>query len=243
MISSIVDYKIKCLAVDDEAYAVDIIAHYIEKTPFLQLVAKTTNPFEALELVKLGKVDLVFLDIQMRDLSGIQFLNICGTNVKVILTTAYPQYAIEGFELNVLDYLLKPISFERFYKAADKARLLLDLEIQAKHIGKPENNFLFVKGSAKNELIKVKYSSIRYLEGLKNYISIYTETERLITYHSLRDMELLLPKSQFLRIHKSYIIAVQHIEKIDGNKVCIGDEWLPISETYKKVLLKEISKE
>ncbi|MGF1924278.1 MAG: LytR/AlgR family response regulator transcription factor [Bacteroidia bacterium] len=223
---------IRCLAVDDEAYASEIIASYIKKTPFLELVGTTVNAFEAIEMVQNNLVDVVFLDIQMPELSGIQFLKVCGDKCKVILTTAYPEYAVEGFNLDVVDYLLKPVSYERFYKAAVKLQL---------SVGKPTSSeFMFVKGASKNKFVKLNYNEILYIEGLKNYVSIFTSSQRIITYQSLRDLENNLPSPPFFRVHKSYIISTTNVKMIEGNTVYIGDQSIPIGETYKEQFFKMI---
>lgn len=235
---------IRCLAVDDEAYASEIIAAYIRKTPFLELVGTTTNAFEALNLVQEGKVDLVFLDIQMPELTGIQFLKICGEKCKVILTTAYSEYALEGFDLNVVDYLLKPVSYERFYKAVAKAQQLINpvkpsIQEQPLPVTQP-NDFIFIKGDAKNKFLKVDYKDILYIEGLKNYVSIYTSQQRIITYQTLKELEVLLPRPPFYRVHKSYILSIDKIKLIDGYMVFIEDQSLPIGETYRDEFLRVI---
>lgn len=223
---------IRCLAVDDEAYASEIIANYISNTPFLKLVGTTTNAFEALTLVQNDMVDVVFLDIQMPELSGIQFLKICGEKCKVILTTAYSEYALEGFDLDVVDYLLKPISYDRFYKAALKTQLLID---------KPHSSeFMFIKGDAKNKFLKINYNEILYIEGLKNYVSIFTHSQRIITYQTLRDLEIQLPSPPFYRVHKSYIVSTINIKMVDGNTVYIADQLIPIGETYKEEFFRVI---
>ncbi|KQS35976.1 LytTR family DNA-binding domain-containing protein [Pedobacter sp. Leaf194] len=230
---------IRCLAVDDEAYASDIIAAFINKTPFLELVATTTNAFEALGMVQEGKIDLVFLDIQMPELTGIQFLKICGDKCKVILTTAYPEYALDGFDLNVVDYLLKPISYERFYQAAQKARQIISpTPIEAAPLSTSVSDFIFIKGDTKNKFIKVNYNEILYIEGLKNYVSVYTATQRIITYQSLRELETQLPHPPFYRVHKSYIISLEKIKTIDGNALFIADQSIPIGDTYKEDFFK-----
>jgi len=230
---------IRCLAVDDEAYASDIIASFVNKTPFLELVGTTTNPFEALNMVQENKVDLVFLDIQMPELTGIQFLKICGDKCKVILTTAYPEYALDGFDLNVVDYLLKPISYERFYKAAQKAQQII-LPAQNEVVSSPGqvNDFVFIKGDTKNKFIKVNYNEILYIEGLKNYVSVYTANQRIITYQPLRELETQLPHPPFYRVHKSYIISLEKIKMIDGNALYIGDQSIPIGDTYREAFFK-----
>ncbi|RNL54189.1 LytR/AlgR family response regulator transcription factor [Pedobacter jejuensis] len=230
---------IRCLAVDDEAYASDIIATFINKTPFLTLVATTTNAFEALSLVQDGKVDLVFLDIQMPELTGIQFLKICGDKCKVILTTAYPEYALDGFDLDVVDYLLKPISYERFYKAAQKAQQMISPTPQeAVQQITTTSDFIFIKGDTKNKFIKVNYNEILYIEGLKNYVSVYTANQRIITYQSLRELETQLPHPPFCRVHKSYIISLEKIKMVDGNALYIGEQSIPIGDTYREEFFK-----
>jgi len=230
---------IRCLAVDDESYASDIIAAFINKTPFLTLVGTTTNAFEALNLVQNGQVDLVFLDIQMPELTGIQFLKICGDKCRVILTTAYPEYALDGFDLDVVDYLLKPISYERFYKAAQKAQQII-APAQNEVVNQPAttNDFIFIKGDTKNKFIKVNYNEILYIEGLKNYVSVYTANQRIVTYQALRELETQLPQPPFYRVHKSYIISLEKIKMIDGNTLYIGDQSIPIGDTYKEDFFK-----
>ena len=235
---------IRCLAVDDEAYASEIIAGYISKTDDLELVGTTTNPFEAIKLVQEGQVDLVFLDIQMPELNGIQFLKICGGKCKVILTTAYTEYALEGFEHDVIDYLLKPVPYDRFYRSVIKAKLLLEKTVQntepAPGVVPPVLDYLFIKGDSKNKFIKVDLKDILYVEGLKNYLSVYTFTQRLITYQSLKDFESQLSDKQFMRVHKSYIVSLNQISSIDGNTIYIKDRSIPIGETYKELFFKTI---
>lgn len=226
---------IRCLAVDDEAYAAEIIAGFVRKTPFLELVGISTSALEALHLVQEDRVDLVFLDIQMPDLSGIQFLKAIGNRCKVVLTTAYPDYALEGYDLDVVDYLMKPIPFERFLRAAHKAQTLIGPSKLS--VGKDvnqERDYLFVKGDSKHKFIKIGYADIRYIEGLKNYVSIYTDKDRMVTYTRLADLEVELPSPPFHRIHKSYIISIKHVKGIEGHQVQIADRYLPIGESYRK---------
>lgn len=238
---------IRCLAVDDEAYAAEILAGYIKKTPSLELVCTTTDPFEAIQLVQSGKVDLVFLDIQMPELNGIQFLKICGRNCKVILTTAYEQYALEGFEHDVVDYLLKPIPYDRFYRSIMKALALLQEHPSSEQshqvplsIPAPVADYLFIKGDSKNKYIKVDLRDILYIEGLKNYISVYTSTQRLITYQSLTAFETQLPAQEFIRIHKSYIVPFGKISTVDGNSLFVNNQLIPIGESFKEAFFSAI---
>jgi DNA-binding LytR/AlgR family response regulator len=244
---------IRCLAVDDEAYAVKIIADYINKIPFLQLVGTTTSAIDALGMVQQGGIDLVFLDIQMPDLTGIQFLKLCGSKCKVILTTAYPEYALEGYEHDVIDYLLKPIAFDRFFKAAQKAQNQLQPVASpvantppvAPISAPPESapDYMFIKGESKNKFLKVSYDDILYVEGLKNYVSVFMPDQRLVTYQTLRDLEAQLPQPPFYRVHKSYIISVDKIRMVDGHTIYIQDQAIPIGETYRDGFYKMIREE
>ncbi len=244
---------IRCLAVDDEAYATKIIADYITKIPFLELVGTTTSAIEALTKVQQGNIELVFLDIQMPDLTGIQFLKLCGSKCKVILTTAYPEYALDGYEHDVLDYLLKPIAFDRFLKAAHKAHAqIMPVKTASSTIPSVQNQenpnvqnaaaneYMFIKGESKNKFLKVNYDDILYIEGLKNYVSLFTSGQRMVTYQTLRDLETQLPQPPFYRVHKSYIISVDKIRMVDGNQVYIGEQPIPIGETYRDGFLKVI---
>ncbi|MBO0359832.1 response regulator transcription factor [Hymenobacter sp. BT186] len=237
---------IRCLAVDDEAPALAILADYISQVPFLTLVGTTTNPIEALTWVQQGRVDLVFLDIQMPKLTGLQFLKLSGNKCKVVLTTAYPEYALEGYENDVVDYLLKPISFERFLKAAQKVLALQPMAPPepapppAAPIGAvpppalaPAVGHMFVKGETKNKFLRVNYTDILYIEGLNNYVSIHLPTQRLVTYQTLRELAETLPQPPFLRVHKSFIVSLDKIRMVDGNTIYIQDKEIPVSETYR----------
>src|ERR1700709_2396884 len=196
---------IRCLVVDDEPLALHILEDYISKMPFLQLVKATTNPIEALTLVQTGNVDLVFLDVQMPELTGIQFLRITNGKAKVISTTAYPQYALEGYELDVIDYLLKPIAFDRFFKSVQKAQGVLQpaaaeaAKPVAADAEKPQQDFLsdFIFVKTEHKIQKVYLNDILFIEGLKDYISIFTKAERIITLQNMKKMEDALPTRHF----------------------------------------------
>ncbi|MCR5888388.1 LytTR family DNA-binding domain-containing protein [Hymenobacter sp. J193] len=234
---------IRCIAVDDEAYAGRLLAAYIEKIPFLTLAGLTTNPIEALQWVQEGRADLVFLDIQMPELTGLQFLKICGHRCKVILTTAYPEYALEGYEHDVVDYLLKPVSFDRFLRAVQKAQALLAPATPAPPVASPAapapaGGYLFVKGDSKNKFMRVSHADILYAEALGNYLALHTANQRLVTYQTLKELADQLPQPAFLRIHKSYLVAVDKISMIDGNILYIGQQELPIGETYRESLYR-----
>jgi two-component system LytT family response regulator len=236
---------IRCLVVDDEPLALHIIEDYISKIPFLQLVKSTTNPIEALTLVQEGGVDLVFLDVQMPELTGIQFLKIANGKVKVILTTAYSQYALEGYELDVVDYLLKPIAFDRFYKSVQKAQLIIHPSAVAAAPVKDDapqqdllSDFIFVK--TEHKIQKVYLHDILFIEGLKDYISIFTSTERIITLQIMKKMEEALPEKHFVRVHKSYIVALNKIDSIERSRIWIKDKIIPVGDTYREEFFKII---
>lgn len=236
---------INCLVVDDEPLALDIIEDYISKIPFLTLYKSFQNPIEALSVVQEGKIDLVFLDVQMPELTGMQFLKIANGKCKVILTTAYPQYAVEGYEHNVVDYLLKPIAFDRFYKAAQKAQEILcniptqpAPQIVEAPVSTFTNTFIFVKTEYKIQ--KIYLNDILFIEGLKDYISIYTNAERIITLQSMKKIDEALPNHQFVRVHKSYIVALDKIESIERSRIIIGDKVIPIGDTHRDYFFKMI---
>ncbi len=235
---------INCLVVDDEPLALDLLEDYISKIPFLTLRKTFRNPIEALSMVHEGKIDLVFLDVQMPELTGIQFLKIANGKCKFILTTAYPEYALEGYEHNVVDYLLKPIAFERFYKAAQKAQDLLTNNVnpgvQQTEIlsNTPIHTFIFVKTEYKIQ--KIYLDDILFIEGLKDYISIYTKSERIVTLQSMKKMDEILPSHQFIRVHKSYIIALDKIESIEKGRIRILDKIIPIGDTFREEFFKMI---
>lgn len=242
---------IRCLVVDDEPLALHILEDYIAKVPFLHLVKATTNPIEALTMVQEGNIDLVFLDVQMPELTGIQFLKIANGKTKVVLTTAYSQYALEGYELDVVDYLLKPIAFDRFFKAAQKAQGIIQPAI-APHVAEQQvqqiqpqqpqqdfmNDFIFVKSEYKIQ--KVYLHQILYIEGLKDYISIFTSTERIITLQNMKKMEETLPDKHFMRVHKSYIVSLNKIDSIERSRIFIGDKVIPVGDTYRDQFFKVI---
>ncbi|GAA4334284.1 LytTR family DNA-binding domain-containing protein [Mucilaginibacter gynuensis] len=231
---------IRCLVVDDEPLALNILEDYISKMPALQLVKATTNPIESLTLVQDGGIDLVFLDVQMPELTGIQFLKISNGKAKVILTTAYPEYALEGYELDVVDYLLKPIAFDRFYKAVQKAQGVLQPSAKpaAPEPVQPQqqqqdflNDFIFVK--TEHKIQKVYLKDILFIEGLKDYISIFTTAERIITLQNMKKMEDALPEKYFIRVHRSYIVSLNKIDSIERSRIFIGDKIIPVGDTYR----------
>ena len=239
---------IRCLIVDDEPLALHILEDYISKVPFMELVKSTTNPIEALTMVQDGNIDLVFLDVQMPELTGIQFLRIANGKTKVILTTAYPQYALEGYELDVVDYLLKPIAFDRFFKSAQKAQGIIHPAKaavpaeQPVQQAQPQNDFMsdFIFVKSEHKIQKVYLHQILFIEGLKDYISIFTTTERIITLQNMKKMEDTLPSQHFVRVHKSYIVALNKIDSIERSRIRIGDKIIPVGDTYRDDFFKII---
>ena len=207
---------INCLVVDDEAPAIKILTSYIDKVPYLQLVASTTDPIEGLKIVAENDIDLIFLDIQMPNITGLEFVEALNGKCKVIFTTAYSQYALDGFNLSVIDYLLKPVSFTRFVKATQKANEALKDKVESKQV---ENDFLIVKGDSKGKLNKIEIEDIDYIEGMRNYVAIVCGDKKTMSLMNMKDLEENLPAQKFVRVHKSFIIPIANILSIDGNSV------------------------
>jgi two-component system, LytTR family, response regulator len=232
---------INCIIVDDEQHAIDILVHYVKQTPHVNLVASYTNPLDALQMLGQQKIDLVFLDIQMPELTGIDFIKAIGGNTKVILTTAYSEFALEGYELSVVDYLMKPIRFPRFLAAVQKAM---------ERINAPDNpstqeagdDYIFVKTESKGKLLKINLEDIDFIESMKNYVAIHRGGQKTLVYTSMKDLEERLPKKRFLRVHKSFIIPVSRITGIEGNIVRLKNvsAEVLIGENYKAELMEII---
>ena len=247
---------IRCLVIDDEPPALAILADYIGQIPFLTLVGTTTDPIEGLTWVQQGRADLVFLDIQMPRLTGLQFLKLAGHKARVVLTTAYPEYALEGYENDVVDYLLKPIAFERFLKAAHKALALLAPFATTLGAGSAPappalpapvvpvlplaSGHLFVKGDTKNKYLRINYADILYVEGLNNYVLLHLPHERIATYQTLRELADTLPQPPFIRVHKSFIVSLDHVRLLDGNTLYVQDKLIPVSDTYREALYRVV---
>lgn len=229
---------IKVIIVDDEPLALDVLETYIEQIPELELVAKCQNAFEANEALKKFPVDVMFLDIQMPQLTGIEFLKTLTDPPEIIFTTAFPDYAVAGFELNAIDYLLKPISMKRFMKSVNKVSDKLSSKSSEIEITE-DNDYFFVKADKK--LIKVNFDEILYIEGLKDYVIIRKENGRVITLQTMKSLETKLSSKYFLRIHRSYIVNVQRINAIVGNMIELNEKGqakhLPIGKNYRDELL------
>ncbi|MBN2638497.1 MAG: response regulator transcription factor [Bacteroidales bacterium] len=227
-----------CLIVDDEPLAREILETFAVKVPQLKVVASCQNGFEALQVLQTESVDLIFLDIQMPDLSGIQLYSSLSKKPLVIFTTAYSNYAVTGFELDALDYLVKPFSFERFLKSVNKA-----LAANVKQPDKYKSfhqDFMFVKDGTK--LVKVNYDEILYLEGMKDYVKIVMKNKHLLTLISMQQMADKLPVHSFVRIHRSYIVSLSKIDKVEKNRVVIDSKWLPVGNSYKETLYEMLGR-
>lgn len=235
---------ITCFIVDDEQHAIDILTHYVNQTPHLKLIGSSTNPIEALQIVTTQKVDLIFLDIQMPELTGIDFIKAIHGNSQVILTTAYSEFAIESYELDVVDYLLKPIRFPRFLNAVQKAVKEINEEKDSVATSEQAEDFIFVKTEAKGKLLKINLADIDYVEGMKNYVAIFRGGQKTLVYTSMKDLEERLPAKQFMRVHKSFIIPINKITGIEGNMLKLKNvnTEIQIGESYKADMMEIIRK-
>lgn len=236
---------LNCIAVDDENLALDLLEDNIQKVPFLNLVKRCKNAFDAIETLQNNHIDLMFLDIQMPGITGVQFLQSLKTKPMVIFVTAYKQYALEGFELDVVDYLLKPIDFERFLKAVNKASELHSLKQKAvseEHATPKPDQVSSIFVNADYSLVKIKIEDITYIEGLKDYIKIYVESSSkpIVTRMTMKAIEEKLPSSSYFRVHKSFIVSLEKIESIRNLKIKIGNAQIPISESYSESFFKTL---
>jgi len=229
--------SLRCLVVDDEQLARTLLAEYIQKVPFLEHVGECKNPIEAMDCLENQDIDVLFLDIQMPELTGIEFLKTLKKKPVVILTTAYSEYALEGYELDVTDYLVKPFSLERFIQAVNKANDLITIQRKAEGASiDPGNTYLTVH--ADHKIYRLKLDEILYIEGLKEYVSYYTSDQRIIALESLKKLEETLPSDKFMRIHKSYIIPLDKVTSVVGNQVEIGNKLIPIGRSYRDLAFK-----
>lgn len=224
--------KIRCLAIDDEPFALKQMADYIEKTPFLQLAGQCNNAFEAMELMASQIVDLVFVDINMPEMSGMEFVKAQTPPPNCVFTTAYSEYAVESYDVNAIDYLLKPITYSDFMRAANKARTQLQSTPDEDGDARLRKHF-FVKSEGR--LVKIKVDEIEYIESLSEYVKIHlTEQKSVVTLMSLKSMEASLPPTQFMRVHRSFIVNLNKITTIERNRIVFKKEvYIPVSEQYK----------
>ena len=229
---------IKCAIVDDEPLAVELLASYVKKIPFLELMGKYTNATDALHGIGENPVDLLFLDIQMPELNGLELSRMVPENTRIVFTTAFNQYAIDGFRANALDYLLKPISYAEFMEACNKAmqwfQLVQQNEQQPAAKAEEEPTSIFVKSEYK--LLQINLDDIRYIEGLKDYVKIYTEQSPhpILSLMNMKAIEQMLPASRFIRVHRSFIVQKSKIREIERNRIVFGDVYIPIGDSYKQ---------
>lgn len=231
--------SINCIVIDDEPLARKGLKEYIADIDFLNLAGEFDNPLKAAEIISNGGVQLLFLDIQMPKITGLDFFKTLQHAPPVIFTTAYPQYALEGFEVNALDYLVKPISFERFLKAALKAKEYYEVRDTNTTEASPAEYF-FIK--ADNKLVKIIYEEILYVEAVQNYVTIYTVDKKYMTYLTFKSVQEYMPADKFLKVHKSYIVAASKIDSIEGNDIRIGERHIPISRNQKEEVMEKLLK-
>jgi DNA-binding LytR/AlgR family response regulator len=229
--------KLSCIIVDDEPVARKVLHEFVEQVPFLHLQGKFENAMKAEVFLKHNDVDLIFLDIEMPKVTGLQLLKLIDKKPLVILTTAFPQYALEGYELEVIDYLLKPIAFNRFIKAVQKAKDYKQMQ-QATAISQTASSYLFVKSDKRIEKIELPY--ILYAETLGNYIIIHLQDKKIIAYLTLKSLEGQLPANEFIKIHQSYLVNCSRISAIEGNEIKIEQRSLPISRNYKDDVMEMV---
>ena len=223
---------LRCIAIDDEPFALGIVADYCSRVPFLTLEKTFHSGLEAINYLKNNRVDLVFLDIQMRDITGLQVLDIVKPMPQVILTTAYEEYAVKSYEYHVADYLLKPYTFERFVKAVSKA---LERPNQANNVvasTTDSGDFIFVKSGY--SIVRINFDDIYYIEGQKDYLMVRTEKEKILTLQSFKQFEEVLPASEFVRVHRSYIVSLKKISKIERLRIKVLDIEIPVGGSYKE---------
>jgi two-component system LytT family response regulator len=235
--------KIKCAIIDDEPLAIELLKNYTDNVPFLELVFKSKNPLDIIPFLETNTIDVLFLDIQMPQISGIQLSRIITNKTRIIFTTAYKEFALEGYEFNTVDYLLKPITFDQFYKAARKVKALVDTSIprnEELQLPIEENLYFFVKTDSR--WIKIYFNEIKYIEGLKDYVMLHTQKEKIIILENLKELAVNLEDKGFMRVHKSFIANLNKITSIERNRIFIEKEIIPIGETFRDTFFKWFEK-
>lgn len=238
---------LRCVIIDDEPMARKGLKEYIQDLEFLELAGEFDNPLKAIDCILQQQADLIFLDIQMPKMTGVEFLKTLSYTPMTIFTTAYPQYAVEGFELNAVDYLVKPFSFDRFCKAVMKAKKMKETSLSPEPQASPAqgwaaaagpSDYFFIKSD--NKLVKVCFDDILFVEALQNYIAVHTTAKKYITYLTFHGIEAYLPPTRFIRTHKSFIVAADKIESIEGNDIRIGIHHVPISRTERDAVFRQL---
>lgn len=224
---------ISCINIDDEPLALKQVASYIEKTPFLELKDSFESPLEAISFLQKNEVDLMFVDINMPDLNGMDLVKSLDNPPKVIFTTAYSEYALEGFKVDALDYLLKPIDYATFLKAANKAKTWFDLQQKQPEQLKSDDDFLFIKSEYK--IVRIKLDDIKYIEGMREYVRIHLANDKpIMTLLSMKSVEKQLPEKSFMRVHRSYIVNLKMITTVERNRIVFDKTYIPISDQHKE---------
>ena len=234
---------LRCIAIDDESKALDVVELYINKTPFLKLEKRFRNSLEALDYINNTSVDLLFLDINMPDLNGIEFIQSLVHCPMVIFTTAYSEYAVQSYDFEAVDYLLKPFSFSRFLKAANKVHDLYLLRNDQDNLKTDEESDKFIQIKSGSEIYNINTTDIKYIEGAQNYVFIYTDDQRIMSLQRMKEMEQQLPKFLFCRVHKSYIVNLNKVSKIENHQVHLQDKIVPIGRIYKEIFFRRIKKQ
>jgi len=235
---------LRCLVVDDEQLARTLLQNYIERLPHLELVQACKRASEAIAVLQEQAIDLVFLDIQMPELTGLQLLQSLAQKPQIIFTTAYQEYALQGYEYNITDYLLKPYGFDRFVQAVNKATAQLRLQQLANKASSQDEakahqrDYLLVR--ADHKMYKIYYADILYIQGMREYVLFFTSKGKIMALQSMKNLESILPPEQFIRIHKSYIVASSHISVFEGNRVQVGEEKLPVGNHYKEQVMSRV---
>lgn len=226
--------KLRCVIVDDEPLARECISGYVSQVDFLELIAEVSNPVELNQVIETTPIDLVFLDIQTPVINGIDYLKMSNHSAMVIITTAYPSFALEGFQLDVMDYLLKPILFDRFFKAVNKAKDYHQLSNRSLS----DEDYFFVKCDSKYE--RIYFNDILYIQALENYVTIFTSKRKYMTLLSLKRVEENLDKQSFLKVHKSYVVSLAKIDAIENNDILIGNTRIPLGRNYRDDIIDRV---
>ena len=236
---------INCLVVDDEEHAIEVLTHHISQCAALSLITSTTDPHEALNIIAEGKIDLLFLDVHMPQISGIEVAKLVAGKCRIILTTAYPEYALDGYDVGVDDFLLKPVSYARFLKAVQKAsESIAAKKSKGGENVEPESDYIYIKTGIKNNVLRIDISEIIYIESLQNYVSIHCNERKLLAYLSMREIESSLPIRKFIRVHKSFIVSLKNIIKIEGSEIELAgtEQRISIGDSYKSKFWEVIRK-
>ncbi len=233
--------KLKCVIIDDEPIARKVIQEYIEEIEYLELAGQAENPLKAMAILNAQDIDILFLDINMPKINGIDFLKSSRNTASVIITTAYADYAVESYGLDVLDYLVKPIGFDRFLKACNKAREAAELKKLGKGQAQKPGDHFFVKSN--NQIEKVFYNDLLYAEAMLNYVMLYTATKKMMVYVTIKSLEEQLPADQFIRVHKSFIVNISKVRSIEGNILDIGNVKITISQSLREKVVADIIKD